>query len=104
MRKISAIALVMIYFFSLLFLIIFIIVPENKYEWMLGEHSSVGAYGNLPIDPDTNIRMAIFSAPVILLAVLNLVFGFVLFKFKGRIFSLGYSIILVFLVIAKLFF
>ena len=94
----------LICFLSFIFLIIFLMIPKNEYEWMLDEPGFNLSYEDLPEDPDAGMRMAIFSTPVIILAILNLTYGFIALQRKGRILLLIYSTILLFLVSTKLLF
>ena len=79
-------------------------IPKNEYEWMLDEPGFNLLYEDLPEDPDADMKMVIFSAPVIILAILNIAYGFSALQLKGRILLLIYSTILLFLVSIKLLF
>jgi hypothetical protein len=53
-------------------LIVFVAMPENKYEWMLQDDPTIVEKSELPVDQNAGVRQAVFFVPVMLFAFITL--------------------------------
>ena len=80
-RRFGALLLFLLYFLSAMSLLLVLMAPENKYEWMIEMDPSISR-SQLPEDPDANIRVLLFSVPAIVFSLLN--FALSKWVFKNR--------------------
>lgn len=73
--------LFLLYFFSAMSLLLVIMAPESKYEWMIEIGPSV-SISELPEDPDADIRVLLFCVPAIVFSLLNFALSKWVFKNK----------------------
>lgn len=54
---------------------IFLRMPANAYDWMRDDPVAGSAIKRVPSDPDALMTLSIFAAPVLIVAIVNLVHG-----------------------------
>ena len=63
---------IVLYVLCLGSLIVFLTMPENKYEWMLQDDSTVMEKSELPVDQNAAVRQTVFFIPVVFFAIVTL--------------------------------
>jgi hypothetical protein len=76
-------------------------MPANKYEWMRDDPVIGDPSATLPEDPDALFPLVLFAVPPLVVAAATLLYGGIWLRGRTRLAALGFSLILVLVVIAK---
>jgi hypothetical protein len=76
-------------------------MPANKYEWMQTDPVVGNPSATLPEDPDALFPLVLFAIPPLAVALASLLLGGLWLRGRTRVAAIGFSVILVVVVIAK---
>jgi len=96
-KNYKAIVLSLSYMFSLFLLVMFLLMADNKYAWMLEDDPLL----TLPTDPDLKLKIAIFGVPLLLSSAFTVFFSFLNFGRISKLVSILFALTILLLTGSK---